>query len=61
VKKGEDILDEAMKVFKAGGKGNAKKLEELSSAFYTAIPHRCSFPFLFVLFLLLKFLLNLFF
>eukprot|EP00054_Salpingoeca_dolichothecata_P038009 m.12638 g.12638 ORF g.12638 m.12638 type:complete len:501 (+) comp8146_c0_seq1:54-1556(+) len=42
VKKGEDILAEAMKVFNSKQATKAKKLEKLSSQFYTAIPHRYS-------------------
>jgi poly [ADP-ribose] polymerase len=40
IEKGEEILDQAYKVFKEGGKGAKKELVELSGEFYTAIPHR---------------------
>lgn len=40
IEKGEDILEQAYKVFKKSGKGAKKELVELSGEFYTAIPHR---------------------
>src|SRR5262245_54724539 len=40
IEKGEEILDEAYKLFKKKGASVKKQLTELSGDFYTAIPHR---------------------
>jgi poly [ADP-ribose] polymerase len=40
IEKGEEILDEAYRLFKKKGASAKKQLTELSGEFYTAVPHR---------------------